>query len=62
MVSQLCLCSMVWMQILVVHLSLKKESLGNQKEVPYFSLPTFCRGMYNKGDDNDNNCHLVRIY
>ena len=34
---------MVLMKSLVVHLSLRKESLGNQKEVPHFPLPMFYR-------------------
>lgn len=53
---------MVWVRMLIVHLSLKKESLSDWKEVPHFSLPMLSRGLYNKGDDSDSNCHLLRIY
>lgn len=53
---------MVWISTLVVHLPLEKESLDDRKAVPHFSLPILYRGLYNKGADNDNNCHLLRIY
>lgn len=38
---------MVWIKILVQHLSLKKESLGDWKEVPQLSLPMPYGSLYN---------------
>lgn len=40
----------------------KKEPLGDQKEVLHFDLPMCYRVFYTKGDGNNNNCHLLRIY